>query len=59
MAYGKFELILIIIGLIMLLLVGGKKLPELARGIGEAGRELKKGFSDEENKENKGKNKKA
>lgn len=33
---------LIIIGVILLILFGGKKLSELARGIGESGRELKK-----------------
>lgn len=32
---------LIIIGVILLVLFGGKKLSELARGIGESGRELK------------------
>lgn len=50
MGFGKVEIILIIIGFILLLFVGGKKLPELARGIGEAGRELKKGFSGEDEK---------
>lgn len=44
----KIELILIIGLLVMLLLVGGKKLPELARGVGEAAKELKKGFRDDE-----------
>lgn len=32
---------LIIIGVILLILFGGKKLSELARGIGESGRELR------------------
>lgn len=32
---------LIIIGVILLVLFGGKKLSELARGLGESGRELK------------------
>lgn len=32
---------LIIIGVVLLILFGGKKLSELARGIGESGRELK------------------
>ncbi len=45
---GKVELILIIVLIITVLFVGGKKLPELARGVGEAGRELKKGFKDED-----------
>jgi sec-independent protein translocase protein TatA len=47
----KMEIALIIIGAILLLLVGGKKLPELARGIGEAGRELRKGFNGDEKKD--------
>lgn len=34
---------------ILVLLFGAKKIPELARGIGEAGRHIKKGFSDEKN----------
>ncbi len=50
MGFGKVEIILIIIGFILLLFTGGKKLPELARGIGEAGRELKKGFNGDEEK---------
>ncbi|OGG26118.1 hypothetical protein A2960_03945 [Candidatus Gottesmanbacteria bacterium RIFCSPLOWO2_01_FULL_39_12b] len=33
---------LVIIGVVLLVLFGGKKLSELARGIGESGRELKK-----------------
>lgn len=33
---------LVIIGIVLLVLFGGKKLSELARGIGESGRELKK-----------------
>lgn len=48
---AKMEIALIIIGAILLLLVGGKKLPELARGIGEAGRELRKGFNGDEKKD--------
>lgn len=57
MGFGKFEIILLIIGLILLLFVGGKKLPELARGIGEAGHELKKGFSGEKDKKKDDENK--
>jgi len=38
---------ILIIALILLLLFGGKKLPELARGIGEAIKEIKKIFSDD------------
>lgn len=50
MALGKFEIIVLIALVITLLFVGGKKLPELARGIGEAAKELKKGFRDEDDK---------
>lgn len=46
--------VLIIVALIFLLF-GGKKLPELGRGIGEAIHELKKAFSEdtEDDKKNK------
>lgn len=37
---------LIVILLIVLLLFGGKKIPELSRSLGSAVRELRKGFSD-------------
>lgn len=47
---GKTEIIILIVLAIIVLFVGGKKLPELARGVGEAGRELKKGFKDEDKK---------
>lgn len=30
----------------MVLIIGEKKLPELARGVGQAGKELKKGLRD-------------
>lgn len=43
---SKIDIVLIIVLAIILLLVGGKKLPELARGIGQAGKELKKGFKE-------------
>lgn len=33
---------IIIIAIVLLVLFGGKKIPELARGLGESGRELKK-----------------
>lgn len=46
MAIGKFELILIIVGVILVMFYGAKKLPELARGIGQSAGELKKGFKD-------------
>ncbi len=33
---------ILVIAIVLLILFGGKKLPELARGFGEAGKELKK-----------------
>lgn len=52
---SKIDIVLIVVLAIILVLVGGKKLPELARGIGQAGKELKKGFreDDTENKKTK------
>jgi sec-independent protein translocase protein TatA len=44
---GKFEELLIIL-LIILVLFGGKKLPELARSIGTSVREVRKGFSGDD-----------
>jgi sec-independent protein translocase protein TatA len=38
---------LIVILAVLVLLVGAKKLPELARGVGQSVRELKKGLDDE------------
>lgn len=37
---------LIVVLLIVLLLFGGKKIPELSRSLGAAVRELRKGFND-------------
>jgi len=48
MGLGKIEIILIIVFLIVLLFVGAKKLPELARGLGQSAKELKKGFREDE-----------
>jgi sec-independent protein translocase protein TatA len=42
---GKTEIILLIAAVILILFVGGKKLPELARGIGQAGKEIRDGFT--------------
>ena len=39
--------------LLVLLLFGGKKLPELMRGIGQGAREFKKGLSGESEEEKK------
>jgi len=41
---GKFEELLVIL-VIILVLFGAKKLPELARGIGQSVREIKNGFN--------------
>lgn len=38
---------LIVILIIILVLFGGKKLPELSRSVGQAIRELKKGFTED------------
>lgn len=42
---------LLVIFLIIALLFGAKKIPELARGLGQAMKEFKKGMKDEESKE--------
>ena len=41
---GKFEELLVVL-VIVLVLFGGKKLPELARSIGTSVREVRKGFA--------------
>jgi sec-independent protein translocase protein TatA len=50
---GRFEELLVIL-VIVLVLFGGKKLPELSRGVSSSIREIRKGFhndvSDEEEK---------
>lgn len=53
MNFGKTEIIIIIVLVIVLLFVGGKKLPELARGIGQAGKEIRKGFKDDKEDDKK------
>ncbi len=42
---GAFELI--IIGVVLMVLFGTKKIPEFARGLGEASQEFKKGLKGE------------
>ena len=61
MSLGKVEIILLIVLVIILLFVGAKKLPELARGIGQSAKELKKGFKegDDEEPEKKPRSKKS
>ena len=49
MNLGPMEIILIL--LIVLLLFGAKKLPELARGIGQAAREIRQGIPEAATKE--------
>lgn len=39
---------LIVIAVILLVLFGGKKLPELGKGLGEAIKELKRGLKNED-----------
>lgn len=46
---GAPELIIILV--IILLLFGAKKLPELARTIGQSGKELRKGLSGDDKDE--------
>jgi sec-independent protein translocase protein TatA len=46
---GGWELILILV--VIVLLFGAKKLPELARGIGQSIKEFKKGTKDAESEE--------
>ncbi|KKS93050.1 MAG: Sec-independent protein translocase protein TatA [Candidatus Collierbacteria bacterium GW2011_GWC2_43_12] len=48
---GVQELVVVLV--IVLVLFGGKKLPELSKGIGEAIKNIRTGFSDDENKKDK------
>ena len=48
--FGKTEDLIIVL-IIILLLFGAKKLPELARSIGQAGREVRKGFEGDDDKD--------
>ncbi|HSX45360.1 MAG TPA: twin-arginine translocase TatA/TatE family subunit [Candidatus Saccharimonadales bacterium] len=47
--FGKTEDLIIVL-LIILLLFGAKKIPDLARSIGQSAREVKKGFNGEDEK---------
>ncbi len=44
--FGKTEELIIVL-VIILILFGAKKLPELSRSIGESAKEIRKGFSDD------------
>jgi len=44
--FGKAEELIIVL-IIILVLFGAKKLPELSRAIGQSVREVRKGFQDE------------
>ena len=48
---GPWQIILIIA--VILFLFGGKKIPELMKGIGKGAREFKKGLSGEDEEEEK------
>ena len=45
---GVPELVVVLV--IVLVLFGGKKLPELSKGVGEVIKNIRKGFSDDEDK---------
>lgn len=44
---------IIVIAIVLLVLFGGKKLPELARGLGESIKEFRKAFKSDEKKTEK------
>jgi len=46
---GVEELVVVLV--IVLVLFGGKKLPELSKGIGEAIKNIRTGFTDDEKKD--------
>jgi sec-independent protein translocase protein TatA len=50
---------ILIIVLVILLLFGGKKIPELMRGLGRGVKEFKDGISGEEDKDKENKEKKV
>lgn len=53
MTLGKIEEILIVV-LVILLLFGSKKIPELAKNLGKSVKEIKRGFNEgEEGSESK------
>ena len=48
-APGPWEIILVV--LVVLLLFGGRKIPELMRGLGKGVKEFKEGIAEDEKKE--------
>lgn len=50
--FGKTEELIIVL-LIILLLFGAKRIPELARSIGQSAREVRKGFNGEYDEDDK------
>ncbi|MBS3944216.1 MAG: twin-arginine translocase TatA/TatE family subunit [Melioribacter sp.] len=52
--FGATEIILIV--LVLILLFGGKKIPELMKGLGQGIKQFKKGLKGEEEEENNDKN---
>ncbi|MEW6508574.1 MAG: twin-arginine translocase TatA/TatE family subunit [Bacteroidota bacterium] len=51
--FGATEIILI--ALVLILLFGGKKIPELMKGLGQGVKQFKKGLKGEEEEENNNK----
>ena len=51
--FGPWEII--IIALVVLLLLGGRKIPKLMKGLGEGIKNFKSGLKDADGKEDKGK----
>jgi sec-independent protein translocase protein TatA len=47
---GPWQIVLIVV--VVLLLFGGRKIPELMKGIGKGAREFKKGLSEDDDEEN-------
>ena len=43
---GKSEILLIIVLVVLILFFGAKKIPEIARSVGQSAGEIKKGFSE-------------
>ena len=50
LAIGPWQVVLVAV--VILLLFGGKKIPELMKGLGSGIKEFKKGVKDEESEEN-------